>query len=275
MKNKVLIAIPAYNEAKYIEELLSSLSVYQSDLVVINDGSTDNTYEIVKKMGVNIISHKNNLGLAAAYNSMFNYADKYNYTHLVTLDGDGQHDTSYIPKFIDKFEEFDFIAGNRFHSLNNIPISKIASNFFALMLSRNTFGITLPDIACGFRGMKLDAKTKQIQSLHYGVIYEMLFKKLQIGSNVGVVNIPATYNTNTPLTTNINEIFGLVGEVVRYNNLHKLKQISHNLFMGIDFEIELEGYIFKAEYINSTNYKFSTDIIKAKQFYKDNFTLNN
>ncbi len=275
MKKKVLVAIPAYNEAKYIEELLSSLSEYQSDLVVINDGSTDNTYEIVKKMGVNIISHKTNLGLAAAYNSMFNYADKYNYTHMVTLDGDGQHDTSYIPQFIDKLDEYDFITGNRFHSLINIPESKIASNFFALMLSRAAFGITFPDIACGFRGMKLNTETKLIHSLHYGVVYEMLFKKLQSSIKVGVVNIPAKYNTNTPLTTNINEIFGLIGEVVRYNNLYKLKQVSQNLFIGTDFEIELEGYVFKAEYINSSNYKFSTDIIKAKQFYKDNFTLNN
>ncbi len=275
MNKKILIAIPAYNESKNIEDVLGSLNGYKNDVLVINDGSSDNTLDIVKKMGINAVSHKNNLGLSAAYNSMFNYADKYKYTHLITFDGDGQHDTSFLPQFIESLNNFDFVAGNRFNLVDNIPESKLASNFFAIMLTRQTFGRTLPDVACGFRAMKLNNETKYVHSLHYGVVYEMLFKRLQENENIGIVNIPAEYNLSKPLTTSTNEIFGLMGELIRYNSLPKLKQITHDLFMGDDFEIELEGFVFKGKYINSSSYIISTNIDKAKLFYKDNFIINN
>ncbi|MFK5855807.1 MAG: glycosyltransferase family 2 protein [Bacteroidota bacterium] len=271
---KVLIAIPAFNEADNIEEVLNSLVDYKADVLVVNDGSSDNTSEIVKNMGVKVISHKHNLGLSAAYNTMFGYADRNNYTHMVTFDGDGQHDTSYVPQFIEMLSEYDFVAGNRFHSVEKIPISKLASNFFAVMLTRVTFGITLPDVACGFRAMKLNQETKYIHSLHYGVVYEMLFNKLHANMSVGYVNIPATYKLTDPLVTRIAEISTLMGEIIRYNTLPELKQVVYNLFMGYNFEIEMEGYLFKGEYIDSTTYRISTDTEKAKQFYRNNFVIN-
>lgn len=226
MHKKVLIAIPAYNEAKNIENVLGSLVDYKDDLLVVNDGSSDSSLEIIEKMGVNVVSHKKNLGLSAAYNSMFNYADENNYTHLITFDGDGQHDTSYVSQFADMLDKYDFVAGNRFYSLDNIPVSKIASNFFAVLLTQITFNITFPDVACGFRGMKLDNETRCIYSLHYGSIYEMLYRKLHNNEQVGIVNIPSKYCLSKPLVTNTNEIFGLMGEIIRYNPSPKLKQIN-------------------------------------------------
>jgi glycosyltransferase involved in cell wall biosynthesis len=275
MLKKILIAIPAFNEGKNIESVLSNLTEYKKDIIVINDGSSDNTIDVIKNMGVNVISHTKNMGLSATYNSMVNYADNNGYTHLITFDGDGQHDTSYINKFIEMFDKFDFIAGNRFHSLDNIPAAKISSNFFAIMLTRLTFGVTLPDVACGFRAMKLDNETKNINSLHFGVVYEMLFNRLHLQKDVSFVNIPATYPKSTPLMTNTSEIFGLLGELIKYNSSSKLNQISRSLFMGEDFEIDIQGYIFKGKFINNSFYQFSTNIDKAKQFYRDNFITNN
>ena len=274
MEKRVLIAIPAYNEAKNIGAVLSSISDNKDDIVVIDDGSTDKTKDIVSDFGINCISHQNNLGLSAAYNSMFNYADKHGYTHLVTLDGDGQHDPIFIPQFIDKLDTFDFVIGNRFNLLDGIPSSKLASNFFAVMLAKTTFGMAIPDVACGFRAMKLDDETKFIHSLHYGVVYESLFKKMNSKSEIGAVNIPATYPSTDLLLTNSNEIFGLMGEIIKYNRMFALKTISYKLFMENDFEIVMESHWFKARYINDGNYLFSTDIKKAKQFYFDNFNSN-
>lgn len=271
MEKKVLIAIPAYNEADNIEHVLSSLTDYGDNILVIDDGSVDNTPVTIKKMGVNVVSHKKNLGLSAAYRTMFNYADKHNYTHMVTFDADGQHETSHLPEFIESLNSFDFVAGNRFHSVDGIPDCKLASNFFAVLLTKKIFGTTVPDVACGFRAMKLDDATKYIHSLHYGVIYEMLFKQLHRNENVGTVDIPVKYDLSARLATSTNEIFGLIGEIIRYSSLPELKQISYDLFMGNDFGIDLFGYSFKGECIDHSNYRFATDIEKAKQFYKDNF----
>jgi len=275
MNKKVLIAIPAYNEADNIESILSSLNEYKKDALVINDGSSDDTLDIINRMDVNVISHKTNLGLAAAYSTMFDYAEKHNYTHLITFDGDGQHEASFLPQFIGMLNDFDLVAGNRFSFPDEIPESKLASNFFAVMLTRQTFGISLPDVACGYRGMKLNGDTKYVHSLHYGVVYEMLFKKLHNNKSVGFVNIPAKYDLSKPLMTSTSEIFGLVGEVIRYNQTPELKQVTYDLFMGNDFEIDLQGYNFKGKYINSSCYIISTDLLKAKQYYKDNFITNN
>jgi len=259
MRKKVLVAIPVFNEAKNIRNVLNILSDFKENTLIIDDGSTDDTRNIVINMGVSVVSHKNNLGLSAAYNSMFNYADSNNYTHMVTLDGDGQHDATYVTQYASMLDNYDFVIGNRFSFPKEIPPSKLASNFFAIMLTRITFGNTLPDVACGFRGMKLNESTKLIHSLHYGVVYEMLFKKIYEKVKIGIVNIPAK----------------LLGELIRYNPLDELKNISYNLFMGNDFEIEIQGYAFNGKYIDPFNYEFLTDLEKAKRFYEDNFIINN
>jgi len=271
MRKKVLIAIPAFNEVKNIGSVLNILRDYKKNILVVDDGSTDDTRNIVDSMEVSVVSHKNNLGLSAAYNSMFNFADSNNYTHMVTLDGDGQHDPSYVSHYIKMLDNYDFVIGNRFSFPEEIPPTKLASNFFAVMLTRITFGNTLPDVACGFRAMKLDKSTKLIHSLHYGVVYEMLFKELNNKKEIGVVNIPAKYDLSERLLTNTNEIFGLLGELIRYNPMEELKNISYNLFMGSDFEINMQGYTFRGRYIDSFNYELSTDLEKAKHFYEDFF----
>ncbi|OQX82120.1 MAG: hypothetical protein B6D64_01025 [Bacteroidetes bacterium 4484_276] len=271
MEKRVLIAIPAFNEAKNIEQVLSSVTNYKDNVVVINDGSVDDTLQLIKKMGVNVVSHKKNQGLSAVYRTLFDYAGKHGYSHMATFDADGQHETSSLPKFIDLLNDFDFVAGNRFHSLNEIPDCKLASNFFATLLTQITFGVTMPDISCGFRAMKFNGSFNNLQSSHFGVIYEMLFRQINNNKNIGIINIPAKYDLSVPLTTKTREIIDLIAEVMKHNPLPGLKQIIDDISFGHDFGIELLGHDFNGTYIDHSNYRFSTDITKAKMFYKDNF----
>lgn len=126
---KNLIIVPAYNEEKNIENVMESAikDAPFCDLIVINDGSTDNTEEIVKKHGVAIISHPFNLGYGEAVYSGFKYAYNKNYKNVITIDGDGQHNPLEIKKMINHMNEknLDMVIGSRYLEDNKFRASYI------------------------------------------------------------------------------------------------------------------------------------------------------
>lgn len=115
---RLLIIIPAYNEAENIERVVDDLknNYSQYDYVVINDGSKDDTAKICKKKGYNLVDLPINLGLAGAFQAGMKYAYKYNYDYAIQFDGDGQHNPKYISEMIEQAEKekFDIIIGSRF-----------------------------------------------------------------------------------------------------------------------------------------------------------------
>ena len=115
---KLLIIIPAYNEAESIERVIDNLIKNYSwyDYVVINDGSTDDTRKICSRRGFNFMDLPVNTGLSGAIKSGMRYANYYGYDYVLQLDGDGQHDPGYIESMIKKMEETDcdIVIGSRF-----------------------------------------------------------------------------------------------------------------------------------------------------------------
>ena len=95
---KILIIIPAYNEAENIERVVDNLieNYPQYDYVIINDGSTDDTRKICARRGYNLLDLPINVGLSGAIKSGMRYANYYGYDYVLQLDGDGQHDPMYI-----------------------------------------------------------------------------------------------------------------------------------------------------------------------------------
>jgi glycosyltransferase involved in cell wall biosynthesis len=273
MKQNVLISIPAYNEEKYISVILNQLSSYKKYVLVVNDGSTDNTEQLIRESGFTSISNSINWGVTEFYKTSLEYAIKNNYTHMITLDSDGQHDPSFVEDFIKKLEHFDLIVGNRFTNLSGIPESKIASNLFASLLSRKIHGITLPDVACGFRGMKISSVFGGYRIEAFGVVYDMLFRFVKSGSQVGYVNIPAIYHPSDVYATKIDEIVSLINVARQYIDWSELERILVKIIKRKDFKLSLFGYDFKAQYLDSKEYIFSTDLTKAKAYY-DQFKGN-
>ncbi len=116
---KTLIIIPAYNEEKCIKKVVEE--VYKKnkdtvDVIVVNDGSKDNTLEEAKKTKAIVLDLPNNLGIGGAVQSGYLYAFKNNYDVAIQLDGDGQHDSCYIKdlvKVIEK-EKCNMVIGSRF-----------------------------------------------------------------------------------------------------------------------------------------------------------------
>lgn len=118
MDEKVLVIIPAYNEEESISQVVHEVkkAVPFADIVVINDGSTDNTAIKAKGAGAKVISHLTNQGYGAALQTGFIYAVEKGYPVIVQLDADGQHDPASIPSLLKSLREgeTDLVIGSRF-----------------------------------------------------------------------------------------------------------------------------------------------------------------
>lgn len=117
MKSKVLVIIPAYNEASTIKKVVEDIKKNAKgvDYLVVNDGSTDNTLDILKKNKINHIDLFVNLGVFGAVQTGFIYALENNYDIAFQFDGDGQHLAKYIPELVEMVESgIDIAIGSRF-----------------------------------------------------------------------------------------------------------------------------------------------------------------
>lgn len=114
-KSRVLVIIPAYNEEDNIVATVQSVVDCGYDYVVVNDGSTDNTLQICKDNGINVLDLAQNLGIGGAVQAGHKYAQRFGYDIDVQVDGDGQHDPSYIPHLIKEIANgSDLVIGSRF-----------------------------------------------------------------------------------------------------------------------------------------------------------------
>ena len=126
-----LVVIPVHNEGKKISDLLYNIRHFSdADILAINDGSTDNSPQILEKFVDEVITHDTMLGYGKSLIDGFNYAFKNKYKYVVTIDADGQHDPRLIPLFFSEISTFDMITGSRYHphSPRITPISEISYN---------------------------------------------------------------------------------------------------------------------------------------------------
>lgn len=156
-KKKILIIIPAYNESENIERVVDNLieNYPQYNYVIINDCSTDNTLEILRRKGYNYISLPVNLGIGGGVQSGYLYAVEHDYDITIQLDGDGQHDPAYIEKLIQPIieNEADFTVGSRFIEKKGFQTSalrRLGINIIRLVI-KLCCGAKATDTTSGFR----------------------------------------------------------------------------------------------------------------------------
>lgn len=112
---RVLVIVPAYNEQDCIVETVRRIKETGYDYVVVNDGSRDNTLKLCRENGINVLDLPQNLGIGGAVQAGHKYAQHYGYDIDVQVDGDGQHDPSYIPQLVKIIEDgADLAIGSRF-----------------------------------------------------------------------------------------------------------------------------------------------------------------
>jgi len=153
MTERALVLIPSYNAAKTVGNVVREAKQYVPDVVVINDGSRDDTAAVARAAGAEVVDHPQNRGKGGALKTGFAYAIQHGYDVVITLDADGQHLPREIPKFLRAREEMkgDLIIGGRSHLFDQmLPRRRLANRFSAWTIAKaSKTGIT--DSQSGFR----------------------------------------------------------------------------------------------------------------------------
>jgi len=151
---KIVIGMPAFNESKKIKEIINKIKKKSNNIIVCNDGSTDSTGVIAKKMGAIVINHEKNLGYGSAIKSIFLKAKEIEADILITFDADGQHRIedieAVIQPIIDK--EADIVIGSRFLE-NDVKMPKYRKFGVKTITSLTNISleVKLSDSQSGFR----------------------------------------------------------------------------------------------------------------------------
>jgi len=111
---RTVAIVPAYNETNTIGPVIDETATYVDKVVVVDDGSSDDTAAVAKDHGATVVSHAINTGVGGAVRTGYLYAIRNNYDFIVQIDADGQHDPSYIPELLDAAEDCDMVIGSRY-----------------------------------------------------------------------------------------------------------------------------------------------------------------
>ena len=153
-QKKIYIIIPAYNEEAVIESVIAEIrqSGYEN-LIIVDDGSSDNTQQVAKSAGIVALRHKINRGKGAATKTGIEAAKMLDADIIVTLDGDGQHDPQDIARLIAPIvtEKFDVVLGTRLLNPIGMPRHKIIANKIGNFCTWYLYGLWVTDSQSGFR----------------------------------------------------------------------------------------------------------------------------
>lgn len=145
----VLVGVPAYNEEGAIQDVVAEAQEYADEVLVVDDASQDATAQVARESGATVVEHTENRGYGGALKSVFEEADARNATHLVILDGDGQHDPSDIPKAVQtqKSTAADIVIGSRFaaDSETDLPLYRRFGLFVVNTLTNLSMGVVRRD----------------------------------------------------------------------------------------------------------------------------------
>jgi glycosyltransferase involved in cell wall biosynthesis len=222
-----LACIPAYNEEKYIQDVIKKSLPHVDSVVVCDDGSTDNTAKLAKDAGAIVISQKNQ-GYGAAISTLFDYARVQNAQIMITLDGDGQHNPDQIPLLFDAIttHNVDVTIGSRFLD-DTTKASGYRKTGIKIITSASNYGTNfkVSDSQSGFRAYSKNA----IDAIHpteqgMSVSTEILLKISNKGLSVAEVPITISYNGDTSQQHSVPHGLSVLVNTLKYVSIkHPLK----------------------------------------------------
>ena len=194
--NKAIIYLPAFNEAEKIEQVINSLprelsNVGKIEILVVDDGSIDDTVLIAHRVNAKVISHHKNRGLGIAFQNAVKYALDNDADILVSIDADGQFDPNDIPALISPLlsNKYHMVTGNRFYSgrPKNMPKSKYWGNKQVSKIVSLVSGVKFTDVSCGFRAYSREALYNLnlfgVYSYTHEAILNLVYKGLTIAEH--------------------------------------------------------------------------------------------
>lgn len=199
-EDRVLIAIPCFNEVEslrhsVIDILKVKASMSKTDLIIIDDGSTDNSIESISDLGVLVLRHPTNIGLGESFKSAMEFMLCEGYDYLITIDADGQFLSSEIPAILSRIKESNWglVTGSRFlteSNVENMPKARIIGNKLYVAILQTLSGTKISDVSCGFRAYSRDALLNLNIKNRFTYTHETIMQLTQ--AQIPMTDIPIT-----------------------------------------------------------------------------------
>ncbi len=196
---RLLTAIPVYNEARYIEPVLTEVLRYAGDVLVVDDGSTDATPDRLRAFPtIQVIRHSTNQGYGAGLKSAFDRAIEAKYDGLVTLDCDGQHEPSRIPDVAALLDRADIVSGSRYLKVFDPsqvpPVQRRRINLEVTRWCNECLGLQLTDAFCGFKAYRTSALAQfEITDFGYAMPLQVWVQAVEHGMKIVETPVPLIY----------------------------------------------------------------------------------
>ncbi len=195
-----LTAIPIYNEERHLEDVLREVRRYTAHILVVNDGSTDRTGELLAAQpDVRVITHPHNRGYGAALVSAFDYVTQHaEFDVLVTMDCDGQHEPARIPVLLEAIHDADLVSGSRylrdFHQDSEPPHDRRQINFQITQKLNARHRLHLTDAFCGFKAYRREALQKlHVTETGWGMPLQLWVQAARLDLRIKEIGVPRLY----------------------------------------------------------------------------------
>lgn len=203
---RTLVAIPVFNEEKHVERVLNRVLNHAGNVLVIDDGSTDNTPVLLNRFPVDVIRHAVNRGYGRSLQHAFSWAVAENYDWLITMDCDEQHEPDEIPRFLDEAERngADIISGSRYlpQSADGdaAPSDRRAVNQTITAELNARLGLDLTDSFCGFKAYRV-APLPSLRLDVDGYAFPMQLWVQAVAAGLRIREVPVRRIYNDPTRT--------------------------------------------------------------------------
>jgi len=200
----ILTCIPAFNEGKVIDEVIKKCLKFSDQVVVCDDGSTDDTYEIADAAGAHVIRHDVNIGKGEALRTLFKFAIHSKNDIIVTIDGDGQFLPEEIPKLVSDIKEkkSDIVIGYRFDDATDMPNYRRFGNKMLDKMANMVTELSVSDTQSGYRAYSKDVIEKLNFNIKgFGADVEILIDAANKGFRISEQKVTVIYNTGSDTST--------------------------------------------------------------------------
>ena len=220
------VIVPAFREGGRIGPVVTAILPYVPSVLVVDDGSPDDTAGESERAGAIVIRHATNLGKGAALDTGFQAARERGFDFVITMDGDGQHAASDLPSFLEARARggYPVLVGSRMAEVSTMPpVRRAVNRLMSWVLSRE-MGQLVPDTQCGFRLYELAVVPEvSAASKRFAAESESLLELSESGIRIGSVPITTIYGTEVSKIRPVRDTVRFIAMLLQYRRRRKIR----------------------------------------------------